>query len=182
LSLALDWVVAYLVVIAVWALMILRRRGPTLWKGSSLAWLNAVFIVGIGAVLLTKFMEADPSNNSSALIVVALMLGISAVVFRRTWLLVRADHANSLATLQRCFVQTRSAPVQRDDVYVVQCAGCEMAVSIRPNVLRIGRGTFRMPGYSVRFTGGGESKKAVLIRDLFSKQFHRSFPTPRIKA
>ena len=182
MTLALYWVVAYVLVIAVWALAIIRRPGPTLWKGISLTWLNGVFIIAIAGVLLTKFMEADPSNNSSALIVVALILAIPAVVFRRTWLLVRADHANSLATLQRCFVQTRSAPVQRADVYVVQCAGCELTVSIRPNVLRIGRGTFRMPGYSVRFTGGGDSKKAVLIRDLFSKQFHRSFPTPRIKA
>lgn len=182
MTLALYWVVAYLIVIAVWAVIILRRPGPTLWKGSSLAWLNAVFIIGIGGVLLTRFMAADPSNNSSALIIVALILAVSALMMRKTWLLVRADHAHSIATLERCFVQTRATPVQRDGVYVVQCAGCEMTVSIRPNVLRIAGANLRMPGYAVRFAGGGDSKKAVLIRDLFSKQFHRSFPTPRIKA
>jgi hypothetical protein len=182
LSLALAWLLAYLVVIAVWALIIIRRPGPTLWKGSSLAWLNAIFIIGIAGVLLTRFMAADPSTHSSALVALGLLLAISAVAFRRTWLLVRADHLQSLATLQRCFVQTRATPVQRDDAYVVQCAGCEMTVSIRPNVLRIGGTSLRMPGYSVRFAGGGDSKKAALIRDLFSKQFHRSVPTPRIKA
>jgi hypothetical protein len=182
LSLALYWVVAYLIVIAVWAVVILRRPGPTLWKGNSLAWLNTVFIIGIAAVLLTRFMAAIPLRNSGALLVFALILAVPALAFRRTWLLVGADHASSLATLQRCFVQTRATPIQRDDVYVVQCAGCEMTVSIRPNILRVGSAGFRMPGYSVRFIGGGDSKKAVLIRDLFSKQFRRSFPTPRIKA
>lgn len=182
MSLALYWVVAYLVVIAVWAVIILRRPGPTLWKGSSLVWLNGAFIVGIAGVLLTKFMASEPAGNSFALTVFALVLASLAFGFRNTWLLVRGDHASSLATLQRCFVQTRSSPMQREDMYVVHCAGCEMTVSIRPNALRFGGATLRMPGYAVRFAGGGDSKKAVLIRDLFSKQFHRSFPTPRIKA
>jgi hypothetical protein len=182
LSLALYWVVAYLIVIAVWAVVILRRPGPTLWKGNSLAWLNTVFILGVAAVLLTRFMAGIPLRNSAPLLIFALILAVPAVAFRETWLLIRADHDSSLATLERCFVQTRATPVQRDDVYVVQCAGCEMTVYIRPNIIRVGSAAIRMPGYSVRFLGGGDSKKAVLIRDLFSKQFHRSFPTPRIKA
>jgi hypothetical protein len=183
LSLALAWLVAYLAVIAIWALIILRRPGPTLWKGSALAGLNAVFIVGIAGVLLTKFMEADPADRfPPSLFGFAVILALAALAFRKTWLLVKADPAQSVATLQRCFAQTRATPLQRDDVYVVQCAGCEMTVSIRPNMLRVGSWAMRLPGHSVRFLGGGNSKKAGLIRDLFSKQFHRSFPTPRFRA
>jgi hypothetical protein len=48
-----------------------------------------------------------------------------------------------------------------------------MTVSIRPTFPRV---------MSVRFKGARKSKKADLVRKLFGKQFHRSFPTPRFRA
>ena len=183
MALALPWIIAYVVLIALWAIVIARRDGPTLWKGSSLVALNTVFIIGITGYVLLRLSIAESTATSRdfpvALIVFDLLLVALAIAFRKTWLLIKADHAKSIATLQRCFVQTRATSSQREDAFVVQCAGTEMTVWIRPNVLG---SSVWLSAHRVQFTGGGNSKKAALIRDLFSKQFHRSFPTPRIKA
>ena len=41
----LPWLVAYALVLLVWALIIMRRSTPTLWKGSSLVIVNSLFVI-----------------------------------------------------------------------------------------------------------------------------------------
>lgn len=163
-----PWIVAYLAILLLWALIILRRTGPTLWKGSSLVALNISFVlVSAFFVLLLGGMPG------ASFIVFYLVLIVIALVMRDKWLLLGISHDDTVAILQRCFVQTRASSIRRADAYAVQCAGAEMTVSIQPTAIKL---------VSVRFTGGGKSKKAALIRRFFIKQFHSSFPTPRIRA
>ena len=164
----LPWIAAYLTLILVWAFIILRRRGPTLWKGRSLLALNIAFVLVSTAVVLLK-----GTTPGAGLIAFDLVLIVVALVVREKWLLLGISHADSASVLERCFTHTRATSVRRADGYTVLCGGAEMAVIIQPTVLEL---------VSVRFTGGADSKKAVLVRGLFCKQFHRSFPTPRIRA
>lgn len=168
MSSVLPWIVAYMAVLLLWALIILRRPGPTLWKGRSLVALNIAFVLISTTVILLQ--EQRPG---ASFIAFDLVLIVVAVVMREKWLLLRIGHADSAAVLERCFTQTRAPSVRRDDGYAVKCGGAEMTVTIRPNMIKL---------VSVRFTGGTESKKAALVRTLFGKQFHSSFPTPRIRA
>ena len=167
----LLWIVAYLAILLVWALIILRRTGPTLWKGRSLVALNIAFVlVSTVAILL----RGQPLG--AGLIAFDLVLLIAALLVREKWLLLRIDHAESATILERCFIQTRASSVRRGDgygVYGVQCGAAEMTVTIRPTIAKL---------VTVRFAGGAGSKKATLIRSLFGKQFHNSFPTPRLRA
>jgi hypothetical protein len=164
----LAWIVAYLLILLVWGLIILRRPGPTLWKGSSLVAVNIAFVlVSTAAALLQQ------GTLGSGFIVFDVILLIIALLLRRKWLLLGISHADSAAVLERCFVQTRATSTRREDAYVIQCGGAEMAVLIRPTTGRM---------MNVRFSGGETSKKAVLVRNLFCKQFHSSFPTPRFRA
>lgn len=164
----LPWIVAYLLILLVWALIILRRPGPTLWKGSSLVAVNIAFVL-VSAIVV--FLGRG--TLGSGFIAFYVVLIIVALLLREKWLLLGISHADSAAVLERCFVQTRATSTRRDDAYVIQCGGAEMAVLIRPTTDRM---------MSVYFSGGGESKKAVLVRNLFCKQFHSSFPTPRFRA
>ena len=164
----LAWIVAYLLILLGWGLIILRRPGPTLWKGSALVAVNIAFVlVSTVAVLLQQ------GTLGIALIVFDVILLIIALLLRRKWLLLGISHADSAAVLERCFVQTRASSSRREEAYVIQCGGNEMLVLIQP-------ATGRM--INVQFSGGGTSKKAVLVRNLFCKQFHSSFPTPRFRA
>ena len=168
MSAGVAWIVAYLAILLLWALIVIRRRGPTLWKGKSLAILNIAFVViSIGAVLL------QGEALSSGLLVFEIELIIIAIAMRNKWVLLRISQADSAAVLEKCFVQTRASSVRRGDGYTLNCGGAEMTVTLRPNMIRL---------LSVRFTGGGESRKAALVRDLFGKQFHNSLPTPRFRA
>jgi hypothetical protein len=168
LSQVVPWIVAYLLILLVWALIILRRPGPTLWKGSSLVAVNIAFaLVSTIAVLIQQ------GTVGTGLIVFDVVLLIIALVLRRKWMLLGISHADSAAVLERCFVQTRATSTRRDEAYVIQCGGAEMLVLIQPAMGRM---------MSVRFSGGEASKKAGLVRNLFSKQFHGSFPTPRFRA
>jgi hypothetical protein len=164
----LPWIAAYLLILLVWALIILRRTGPTLWKGGSLVAVNIAF------VLVSAFIAfLQTGTLGGGLIAFYVVLIVIALVLRQKWLLLGISHADSAAVLERCFVQTRATSVRRDDAYVIQCGGAEMAVLIRPATRSM---------MSVRFSGGAASKKAVLVRNLFCKQFHSSFPTPRFRA
>ncbi len=164
----LPWIAAYLLILLAWALIILRRPGPTLWKGSSLVAVNIAFVLVSTAVVLLQ-----RGTFGSGLIVFDVVLIIVALVMREKWLLLGISHADSAAVLERCFIQTRATSVRRADIYAIQCGGAEMLVLIRPTTERM---------MSVQFSGGGASKKAVLVRNLFCKQFHSSFPTPRFRA
>jgi len=167
----LPWIVAYLAILLVWALIILRRTGPTLWKGRSLVATNIAFVViSTGVILLKGF------SPGRGLIAFYIILIVAALMVREKWLLLRVGHAGSVTVLERCFVQTRASAARRGEeygVYGVQCGTAEMVVTIRPTIVGL---------MSVRFTGGTGSKKAALVRALFCKQFHSSFPTPRIRA
>ncbi|HEY4734273.1 MAG TPA: hypothetical protein VIH53_06965 [Gemmatimonadaceae bacterium] len=158
----LPWIVAYAAILLVWALIIVRRPGPTLWKGTSLAVLNvATVLVSAVAVGLTP-----------AFIIFAIALIVVAIVVRDRWLLVGITAPDSTAVLERCFNQTRASSTRTADAYAMNCGDGEMTVTIRPTMGRL---------VNVSFVGGTGSKKARLVRNLFCKQFHSSFPTPRFR-
>lgn len=164
----LPWIAAYLAILLVWALIILRRPGPTLWKGRSLVALNIAFLVVSTTTLLLR-----GHSVGAGLIVLDLALIFIAVVVRDKWLLIGINQADSAAVLEKCFTQTRASSVRRDDGHVINCGGAEMFVTIRPGMSEL---------LAVRFTGGTGSRKAALVQKLFCKQFHSSFPTPRFRA
>jgi hypothetical protein len=177
---ALPWIVAYLAILLAWALVILRRTGPTLWKGRSLAALNIAFI--LLSVALT-FLRAKSFSNgmgdtvgccfSIPLAAFDLVLLVIAILVGQTWLVLGMSHGDTMAVLERCFAQTRASSARHAEGYLVQCGGAEMTVTIRPTMKSV---------VSVRFTGARKSKKADLVRKLFGKQFHSSVPTPRFRA
>jgi hypothetical protein len=176
----LPWVAGYLAILLVWALIILRRTGPTLWKGRSLVALNIAFVViSAAAELLEGRALGEPQGGWAwrsfppGFIAFDLVLIVIAVVVREKWLLLRISHGDAAAILEKCFTQTRATSVRRADGYAVPCGEAEMTVSIRPGLMRL---------VSVRFTGGEQSRRAALLRSLFGKQFHRSFPTARFRA
>lgn len=168
MSAALPWIVAYLVILSLWAAIILRRRGPTLWKGRSLVALNIAFVAVSTVVIVSRDQTLD-----AGVIAFALVLLVAALVMRDKWLLFGISHADSARVLEKCFSQTRASAVRRDDGYAVKCGETEMIVTIRPTFIRL---------LKVQFNGGAGSKKAMLVRDLFGKQFHNSLPTPRFRA
>lgn len=168
MSAALPWIVAYLAILSLWAVIILRRPGPTLWKGRSLVALNIVFVLVSTVVMLLREKTLD-----SGVIAFDLVLLIVALAMRDQWLLLGISHADSAAVLEKCFTQTRASSVRRDDGYAVKCGETEMIVTIRPTLINLLR---------VQFKGGARSKKATLVRDLFGKQFHNSLPTLRFRA
>ncbi|HEY6088790.1 MAG TPA: hypothetical protein VD771_03280 [Gemmatimonadaceae bacterium] len=164
----LPWVAAYMAILLVWALIIVRRKGPTLWKGRSLVALNISFVA---ATLGGDFLYGTtPSANfilfDAALIAVAVFIGDD-------WLLIGMEQADSGAVLEKCFTRTRLSPTRKGDGYTVNCGGEELTVNLRPAFIRL---------VKVRFEGARSAKKAKLVRNLFSKQFGNSFPTPRFRA
>jgi hypothetical protein len=176
----LPWIAAYLAILLVWALIILRRTGPTLWKGRSLVAVNIAFVLVLTAVVVLKGRTFGNGLGDTlwccvppGFIVFDLVLIIVAALVRNKWLLLRINHTGSAAILERCFKQTRAPWTRRPGGYTIQCAEAEMTVTIRPTLLG---------PISVRFTGGTDSKKGALLCSLFGKQFHSSFPTPRIRA
>ena len=177
---ALPWIAAYLAILLAWALVILRRTGPTLWKGSSLAALNIAFVLLSLAVTIVRGTSLDDGVGGSywccfsrALVVFDFVLLVIAILVGRTWLVLGMSQDDTMAVLERCFAQTRASSTRQGDGYLVQCGGPEMTVTIRPTLPRV---------MSVRFTGARKSKKAELVRKLFGKQFHSSVPTPRFRA
>jgi hypothetical protein len=167
-SAVLPWIVAYAAILLLWALIILQRRGPTLWKGRSLVALNIAFVLVSTAVVLLR-----GQSLGAGLILFDIVLVAVALVVRDKWLLLGISRADSAAVLEKCFTQTRSSSTRRDDGYVINCGGAEMSVTIRPSISQL---------LGVSFTGGTGSRKAELVQKLFCKQFHSSFPTPRFRA
>ena len=177
---ALPWIAAYLAILLAWALVILRRTGPTLWKGSSLAALNIAFVLLSAAVTILHGISLANEMGGNvgccffqALLAFYFVLLVIAILVGRTWLVLGLSHADTAAVLERCFAQTRASSAPYAEGYAVQCGGQEMTVSIRPIMPRV---------MSVRFRGAKKSKKANLVRKLFGKQFHNSLPTPRFRA
>jgi hypothetical protein len=176
----LPWIAVYLAVLLVWALIILRRTGPTLWKGRSLVAVNIAFVVASIVVIVLKGRAIGNGMGDvalccipPALIAFDLALIIIAILVRNKSLLFRTDHAATAVVMERCFKQTRAPWTRRPGGYLVQCGDAEMVLTFRSTVLG---------PISVQFTGAANSKKAALLRSLFGKQFHSSFPTPRFRA
>jgi hypothetical protein len=167
-SAALPWIVAYLAILSLWAVIILRRRGPTLWKGRSLVVLNIAFVLVSTVAILVR-----EQTLGAGMIAFDIVLLAAALAMRDKWLLLGISHADSSGVLEKCFTQTRASSVRRDDGYTVKCGETEMIVTIRPTIISL---------LTVRFSGGAGSKKAMLLRDLFGKQFHNSLPTLRFRA
>lgn len=159
-----------------WASIILGRRTPTLWKGSSLVIVNTVFVVLSVAWMVTR----RPVAADTGIILFDLFLIVTALILSRSWVVFGIDQQESVAILERCVKQTRSTASVRGAQLVIQCGDCEMTAAISPN-RGIGSGLTRLPGQRVLF-GPVTSKKAVLLRSLFCKQFASSLPTPRIRA
>jgi hypothetical protein len=176
----LPWIAAYVAILLGWAIIVLRRTGPTLWKGRSLVALNLAFVVISTApsVLEARSLghgidELFQCCVARGIIVFDLVLLLVALAVGRTWLLLGVTHADTNKVLERCFKQTRAPSTVRKGGYTVQCGDAEMIVTIQPiSVTLLG----------VRFTGARRSKKAALIRKLFGKQYHSSFRTPRFRA
>jgi hypothetical protein len=164
----LPWIVAYLTILSLWAVIIVRRPGPTLWKGRSLVALNIAFVLVSTLVILLR-----EKTLGAGMIAFDLVLLVAALVMRDKWLLLGISHADSAGVLEKCFTQTRASSVRRDEGYAVKCGETEMVVTIRPTIISLLR---------VQFHGGAGSKKAMLVRDLFGKQFHNSLPTLRFRA
>jgi len=181
----LPWLVAYALVLIVWAVIIARRSGPTLWKGSSLVIVNGVFVLAsiIYGVLKSHSLNAPGSLLlPRSLIIFDVVLVVTALLTARKWVLIGITLPEAAEILERCFIQTRSASTRRQDHYVVKCGDLEMIAGISKNHVAIGNLHLPLSGHSIRFAGAHASKKARLIRSLFSKQFGSSFPTPRIRA
>ena len=145
---------------------------------------NAIFLF---ATIIYGFWRARSTTNSDfalpgSVILFDLFLLVVALWVRPKWLLIGITHAEASEILERCFVQTRAAATRREFEYAVQCGEFEMIAGISQNRVAIGNLHLPLPGHTIRFSGAHASKKARLIRSLFSKQFGRSFPTPRIKA
>ena len=177
---ALPWVAAYLAILLAWALVILRRTGPTLWKGSSLAALNIAFILLSAAVTLLRGTPLGDGTGGSVwygfpvpLAAFYLILIVIAILVGRKWLVFGMSHGDTMAVLERSFVQTRASFARHAEGYLMQSGGSEMTVTIRVTAIKV---------MSVRFMGARKSKKADLVRKLFGKQFHSSVPTPRFRA
>ena len=176
----LPWLAAYAVVLIVWALIIGRRRTPTLWKGSALVVVNSVFVIATiiyGSVNLPRAFVLPGS-----VVLFDIVLVLIAIWVRRKWLLVGITRGEASEILESCFNKTRSSATRREYDYVVKCGDVELIVGIASNRAAIGNLHLPLPGHTIRFSGAHASKKAKLIRSLFSKQFSGSFPTPRIRA
>ena len=181
----LPWLVAYALVLFVWAVIIARRSSPTLWKGSSLVIVNGVFVLAsiiYGFAKSSSLSAAGATLLPRSLIIFDAVLVAIALLVARKWVLIGITHTEAAEILERCFVQTRSASTRRHDHYVVKCGDLEMIAGISKNHVAIGNLRLPLSGHSIRFAGAHASKKARLIRSLFSKQFGSSFPTPRIRA
>ena len=179
----LPWLAAYALVLLVWALIISRRPTPTLWKGSSLIVVNSLFVIATiiaGVRLGSTAISGIVLPGSVILFDIALVL--IAFWVRRKWLLIGITHTQASETLERCFTHTRSKARRRELDYVVTCGELELIAGISRNRVALGNLHFPLPGHTIRFAGAHASKKAKLIRSLFSKQFGSSFPTPRIRA
>ena len=176
----LPWIAAYVAVLIGWAIIILRRTEPTLWKGRSLVAVNLAFVVIATAPSVLEARSLGRGMDEVfqccvplGIIGFDLVLLLIAAVLGRTWLLLGVTQADTNKVLERCFKQTRAPSTVRKGGYTVQCGDTEMRVTMQP---------FSTTLMDIRFIGARRSKKAALIRKLFGKQYHSSFPTPRFRA
>ena len=119
---------------------------------------------------------------SAWVIIFDIALIVIALWIRNKWVLIGVTHAQASEILEQSFTKTRATATRREFDYVVKCGEFDMIAGITPNRVVLGNLNLPLPGHTIRFSGAHASKKARLIRSLFSKQFGGSFPTPRIRA
>jgi len=162
-----------------------RRTQPTLWKGTSLVVVNALFVLATivaGVWRMKELHVAGAMVLPRSVIIFDIALVLIAFWMRGRWLLIGVTHEQASQILEHSFSKTRSAATRREFDWVVRCGEFEMIAGIARNRVMLGNLHLPLPGHTIRFSGAHASKKAKLIRSLFSKQFAGSFPTPRIKA
>lgn len=161
-----PWPGIYAGILALWLFALAMGRRPTLWKGRSLLILNAAFVI---VALVTALARAErPDAALTAFL--ASIIAIGLVVIRQ-WLLLHVDSAGVREIVEKCLAQTLAKYEANGDRYIVHTAGENMTIDIRGDA----------PVMRVRISGGRGSKKAVLIRSLFGKQFSGSVPTLRVR-
>jgi hypothetical protein len=162
------WIAAYVAVVLLWCAVLVLSRAPTLWRGSSLLFFNAPFIVASLAAMAVK--RVGPTG---ALVVFDVVLIAAVVLLRDVWLLLHIDRERVGQILEDCFEKTRARYARADYGYVLTVAENQMRVMV---------GEPRSGAVRLRFTGNTQSKKAQLIRALVVKQFSGSFPALRLWA
>ena len=163
---AAPWITAYVIALAVWLVVLFVRRAPTLWKGGSLLWLNVVFLAVVGVKQIVS-----GARGESGLFAFEAFLLISGALVSEIWLLLHIRRSEIDKVLEKCFKKTLARYDRTPDGYVVAPGGDEMRVSLTP----VG------PVTRVRFSGAKTSRKAGLIKSVFTKQFKTSFPKPRFR-
>ena len=146
-------------------IILFLRRQPTLWKGRSLLGLNVVVFAVIAAIQIANGLSAN-----SGLIAFEAFLVLSGALAMDFWVVLRSRRAEIEEVLEKCFAKTLARYERVLNGYSVT-AGSEMKVILS----KLG------PVTRIRFRGARGSRKAGLIKSVFSKQFKTSFPKPRFK-
>lgn len=161
-----PWLGVYAGIIALWLFALAVGRRPTLWKGRSLLILNVGFVV---VVVVTAITRGERPGVALATFVVSIIA--VGVVASRLWILLHIDREGARQVVEKCLAQTLAKYEGNAGRYIVHTAGEDMTIDISGNA----------PVMRVRITGGRGSKKAVLIRSLFGKQFSGSVPKLRVR-
>jgi hypothetical protein len=142
------------------------RNEPILWRGRSLLWVNAIFFVVIAVNQVTTGASAE-----SGLLGFEAFLLLSGALASEVWLLLHTSRPEIERVLEKCFKKTLARYVGTDTGYIVSPGADEMKVTLASlgSVTRI------------RFSGARTSRKAGLVRSVFTKQFKTSFPKPRFR-
>lgn len=163
-----PWIAAYIGALVIWSIVLVSGTTPTLWRGSSLVFLNGAFVAASVITMAVRRLRPDSALIGFEIILVALI-----VLVRDVWLALHVARTDLERVLEDCFKKTRTAYVGADGKYVLTVADSEMRVSVNaafPGAMRIG------------FAGNTTSKKAQLIRALIGKQFRGSFPALKMRA
>jgi hypothetical protein len=161
-----PWVAGYIGALVIWWLLLAAGKSPTLWRGSSLAFLNVAFTVASLVTMLIRQLRP-----SSALVGFDVILLGLVLLLRDMWLTLHVQMSEVARILEECFTRTRAVYSRAGGGYVLTVADREMRVNLSLPV----RGVVR-----IGFRGNTGSKKAKLIRALIAKQFRGSFPAVKI--
>jgi hypothetical protein len=163
-----PWIAGYIGALVIWWLVLAASTSATLWRGSSLVFLNGAFVVA--SVVTMLFRQLSPS---SALVGFDIILLGLVLPLRGVWLTLHVPMSEVERILEECFTRTRARYTRAGADYVLTVADREMRVNLSVPI----RGVVR-----VGFRGNTRSKKAQLIRALIAKQFQGSLPTLKIRS
>ena len=163
---AAPWITVYIVALVIWVVILIAGRAPTLWKGRSLLWLNVLVLAVIGANQVV-----GGARGEVGLLAFEAFLLLSGVLASEIWLLLHIRRPEIEHVLEKCFKKTLARYERALNGYVVAPGGDEMKIRLAP----LG------PVTRIRFSGAKTSRKAGLIKSVFTKQFKTSFPKPRFR-